>query len=104
MRLAQVAFVVADLDPALERYSRVLGATLWHCYTFDAATHATAEYRGGTTDFSVRLALNDQSPQLELIQPLNGASIHRDWLEERRTGVHHLGYVVDSVAQRRCAR
>ncbi len=37
MRLAQVAFVVADLDPALERYSRVLGATLWHCDTFDAA-------------------------------------------------------------------
>jgi hypothetical protein len=26
------------------------------------------------------LALNDQSLQLELIQPLTGTSTHRDWL------------------------
>ena len=36
---------------------------------------------------------------MELIQPLEGASIHRDWLAERGEGLHHIGVVVPSVAQ-----
>jgi hypothetical protein len=94
----QIAVVVVDLEVALERYSRLLGAGPWRCYTFSAAMHTFCEYRGGRTDFSARLALNDQSPQLELIEPRAGASIHQDWLHERGEGVHHVGVIVDSVA------
>ena len=47
----------------------------------------------------MRLALNDASPQMELIQPLEGDSIQRDWLEERGEGLHHIAVVVPSVAQ-----
>jgi len=36
-------------------------------------------------------------PQYELIQPLDGPSIHADWLEERGEGFHHIGYVVESL-------
>jgi methylmalonyl-CoA/ethylmalonyl-CoA epimerase len=96
-RIAQMAFVVADLEAAIERYSRVLGPSNWRCYTFAAANHAEAEYHGSPTDFSARLALNDQSPQLELIQPLGGESIHQDWLSEHGEGIHHVGVVVDSL-------
>jgi methylmalonyl-CoA/ethylmalonyl-CoA epimerase len=99
VRLAQVAFVAIDLEPALERYSLSLGAGSWRIYTIGSAMHATVEYRGGPAEFSVLLALNDQTPQLEVIQQLEGDSIYCDWLDERRTGVHHLGYVVDSVAR-----
>ena len=41
--------------------------------------------------------LNNRSPQYELIQPLDGPSIHADWLEERGEGFHHIGYVVESL-------
>src|SRR5262245_15252627 len=97
-RLFQIAFVVDDLEQGLERYTTVLGGAPWRCYTFSASLHSTCEYRGGPTDFSARLAFNDASPQIELIEPLSGASIHRDWLEERGEGVHHLGVIVESVA------
>ena len=93
----QIAFVVESLTDALERYQTVLGPRSWRCYTFGARSHATCEYRGGPTDFSVQLALSDGSPQLELIEPVEGPSIHADWLDERGEGVHHLGVIVESV-------
>jgi hypothetical protein len=96
-RVFQVAFVVRDLDAALGRYTGLLGGAPWRCYAFSAAIHRSASYRGGPTDFSVRLALSDTSPQYELIEPQRGPGIHADWLEERGEGFHHLGVVVDSL-------
>jgi catechol 2,3-dioxygenase-like lactoylglutathione lyase family enzyme len=93
----QLAFVVRDLEPALERYSALLDVAPWRCYRFGAWHHATCEYRGAPSDFAVRLALNDAEPQLELIEPVEGRSTHRDWLEERGESPHHVGVIVDSV-------
>ena len=94
----QIAFVVADFEAALERYTKALNAGPWRCYTLGADGHTACAYRGGPTEFSSRLALNDQSPQLELIQPLKGPSAHEDWLRDRGEGPHHVGILVDSVA------
>jgi catechol 2,3-dioxygenase-like lactoylglutathione lyase family enzyme len=93
----QIAFVVRDLDAALERYTRVLGGAPWRVFTFSAAIHREAAYRGRPTDFSVRLALNGTSPQYELIEPQRGPGVHQDWLDERGEGFHHVGVVVDSL-------
>src|SRR6516225_4358490 len=94
----QIAFVVRDLDAALERHTRVLGGAPWRCWTFSAAIHREAVYRGAPTDFSARLALNGTSPQFELIEPVRGPGVHQEWLERRGEGFHHLGVIVDSVA------
>jgi methylmalonyl-CoA/ethylmalonyl-CoA epimerase len=94
----QVAVVVRDFDAALASYAALLPAGRWRTWTFGSKDHVRTEYRGRPNEFSARLALNDQSPQLELIQPLEGQSTHRDWLEERGGSVHHLGVIVDSVA------
>jgi hypothetical protein len=93
----QMAFVVRDLDAALERHTHVLGGAPWRCWTFSAAIHREAVYRGEPTDFSVRLALNGTSPQFELIEPVSGRGVHGDWLEQHGEGFHHLGVIVDSV-------
>ena len=55
------------------------------------------EYRGAPADWTLRLALNNRRPQFELIEPLTGPSVHADWLAERGEGLHHLGYLVDSL-------
>ena len=93
----QIAFVVNDLEEALERYSAALNAAPWRCYTLGAKGHEVCDYHGGPTSFSSRLALNDTTPQLELIEPVRGPSAHQDWLEERGEGPHHLGIIVESV-------
>jgi methylmalonyl-CoA/ethylmalonyl-CoA epimerase len=94
----QIAFVVANLEDGLERYSAALGGAPWRCYTLGVDDHVKCAYRGAPTAFSSRLALNEQSPQLELIQPLQGPSAHQEWLETRGEGPHHVGIIVDSVA------
>ena len=96
----QIAFVVHDLDAALGRYTRVLGGAPWRIFTFSAAIHREAVYRGGPTDFSVQLALNGTSPQYELIEPERGLGVHRDWLDEHGEGFHHVGVIVDSSTRR----
>jgi catechol 2,3-dioxygenase-like lactoylglutathione lyase family enzyme len=95
--LFQIAFVVRDLDAALERYTRVLGGAPWRVFTFSAAIHREAAYRGQPTDFSARLALNVTVPQYELIEPVGGAGVHGTWLAERGEGFHHVGVIVESV-------
>jgi len=55
------------------------------------------EYRGRPAEWTLRLALNDRSPQFELIEPLDGPSIHAEALAERGEGFHHLAYVVESL-------
>jgi hypothetical protein len=76
-----------------------LGASVYqHNQTdLEFLAHERCDNRGRPAEFSNRLALNDQSPQLELIQPLTGTSTHRDWLQEHGEGPHHVGIVVDSV-------
>jgi hypothetical protein len=37
--------------------------------------------------------------QLELVQPVEGPSVYRDWLEEHGEGLHHLNFLVDDVDQ-----
>jgi len=96
-RVFQIAFVVRNLDDALERNSRMFGIGSWRGWTFGAALHRVCEYYGRPTDFSTRLALSDTSPQFELIEPIDGPSIHQDWLEQHGEGAHHLGVVVESV-------
>jgi methylmalonyl-CoA/ethylmalonyl-CoA epimerase len=93
----QLAFVVQNLEAALERYSAALDAAPWRCWTLGAGEHDETEYRGGPTSFSSRLALNDSSPQLELIEPLTGPSAHQDWLDKHGEGPHHVGIIVESV-------
>jgi methylmalonyl-CoA/ethylmalonyl-CoA epimerase len=94
----QIAFVVRDLARAAREFDARLAAGPWRGWVFGAQGQGR-EYRGRPAEWTLRLALNDRSPQFELIEPLNGPSIHADWLEERGEGLHHLGYVVASLAR-----
>jgi catechol 2,3-dioxygenase-like lactoylglutathione lyase family enzyme len=96
-RVFQLAFVVADLDEALEQYTATLGGEPWRLFEISSSDFGSTTYRGWPAEFTCRLALNDASPQLELVQPVSGASAWDEWLRERGEGFHHFGVVVDSV-------
>jgi hypothetical protein len=55
----QIAFVVNNLEEALERYSTALNSGPWRCFTLGAEGHEACDYRGGATSFASRLALNE---------------------------------------------
>ena len=92
----QFAFVVRDLDHFVGELDSVLMTGPWRGWVFGPQGQGR-EYRGTPAEWTLRLALNSRSPQIEVIQPLAGPSVHADWLEERGEGFHHVGYVVRSL-------
>ena len=92
----QVAFVVRDLERAARAFDTRLAAGPWRGWVFGPQGQGR-EYRGRAAEWTLKLALNSRSPQYELIEPLEGPSIHADWLAEHGDGFHHLGYVVPSL-------
>src|SRR5262245_1762608 len=94
----QIAFVVSDLARAAREFDARLAAGPWRGWVFGPQGEGR-EYRGALAEWTLRLALNDGSPQYELIEPLEGPSIHADWLAERGEGFQHVAYAVRSVEQ-----
>jgi catechol 2,3-dioxygenase-like lactoylglutathione lyase family enzyme len=88
---------VRDLERAVRDFDARLSAGPWRGWLF-GPQGVGREYRGMPAEWTLKLVLNTRSPQFELIEPLDGASIHADWRAERGEGFHHLAYVVDSVA------
>ena len=92
----QIAFIVRDVELAVRESDARLGAGPWRGWVFGPQGRGR-EYRGRPAEWTLRLALNSSHPQYELVEPLAGPSIHADWLEERGSGFHHVGDVVESL-------
>jgi methylmalonyl-CoA/ethylmalonyl-CoA epimerase len=92
--ITQIAFLVPVLASGVETWSAALGKSDWLVYIYSPATVPHLTFRGEPGKFSLRLALSGSSPQLELIEPLEGPLIYHEWLEERGFGVHYLGFHV----------
>lgn len=95
----QIAVVVRDLERAVRDFGALVDPGPWRGYIFSSETVEGLEYRGQPADLSFRLVLNDSRPQYELIEPLVGPNIYSDWLDARGEGLHHVAYVVASVAE-----
>jgi methylmalonyl-CoA/ethylmalonyl-CoA epimerase len=94
----QLGIVVRDLDAALERYYDLMPSLgEWRCYTYSSETVAQLTYRGSEEAYAMKLALASRSPQIELIEPISGPNIYREWLDEHGEGPHHVGVYVDSL-------
>jgi hypothetical protein len=107
--LFQQAWVVADLAAAEAGMRNALG-----CSEFVELPTADLKYelRGErvTAALAIGFARSGNS-QVELIQPVRGASLHAEFLAANGPGLHHAGYLVDDLdevvalaAQCGCAR
>jgi hypothetical protein len=92
----QLGFVVRDLERAGREFEAKLGAGPWRGWLFGPQGEGR-EYNGRPAEWTLRLMLNGGSPQYELIEPMDGPSVHADWLAERGEGFHHVAYFVQSL-------
>jgi catechol 2,3-dioxygenase-like lactoylglutathione lyase family enzyme len=93
-RVDQIGFVVRDVDEFVKSYEKILGEGAFVVAEGEApATLAD----GREVMVHGRLAWAQLgSVQLEVIQIIQGPSVHLDFLEEHGEGMHHLGiYVAD---------
>ncbi|HJX69823.1 MAG TPA: VOC family protein, partial [Dehalococcoidia bacterium] len=94
-RVDQIGVIVRDMDKAVEYYQSLgIGP-------FESMGIAHTErrvYGKVVTDVKnvVRVARMGQV-QLELVQPAEGKSIQREFLDRHGEGINHLGFFVDDV-------
>lgn len=93
--IAQLGFVVRDLDAALDHWTG--HARVGPFFRADAVVPDGFEHRGtaGAPAFAAALA-NSGPMQIELIQPLDDTpSLWREFLDEGREGLQHVAYWTD---------
>ena len=99
--LEQVCIVVSDIDKTVESLQNTFGIGPWNIGVYDSNSMKEVTYYGKPARFTWKGASTTSKLggfEIELIQPIEGDSIYRDFLKQHGEGVHHVGWVrVDSV-------
>jgi methylmalonyl-CoA/ethylmalonyl-CoA epimerase len=95
-KVLQVGLVVKDSEATARRYWDEFGIGPWRFYTLDPANTSNMRFRGRPVEHAFRAALADlDNLTLELIEPLDGASVYSEHLRLHGEGLHHLAFAVD---------
>ena len=91
----QVAWVVQDLDKALEAFRPIFGEFT----TLESRLEGTI-FRGLASDVTLKLAFGRSGPlEIELIEVVSGESPHSEMLAQHGEGIHHIRFKVDDLAE-----
>jgi methylmalonyl-CoA/ethylmalonyl-CoA epimerase len=95
---SQLGFVVRDTDETARYYEQVFGLGPWSI--MDGET-TDCTNRGEPTTIRGKIGVAQVGAvQFELIQILEGESIHSEFLQERGEGLHHVGFHVRDLEAR----
>jgi len=95
---SQLGFVVRDTDETARYYEKVFGLGPWSI--MDGET-TDCTNRGEPTTIRGKIGVAQVGAvQFELIQILEGESIHSEFLQERGEGLHHVGFHVRDLEAR----
>ncbi|MFW5743088.1 MAG: VOC family protein [Spirochaetota bacterium] len=98
--VAQIAFVVEDLDRTVENYHRFFGIGPWHFYTYEKPFVPRMTRLGEPADYAMRIALSYfGDTRVELIEQRRGDTVYQEFVERHGYGIQHLGVLVDDMAQ-----
>ena len=91
LRISQIAVVVRDIDDALEKYHRALGWGPWNIYEHQPPSLHDTYLHGEPVEYTmIGAEAHVGDIDVELLQPVDGPSIYKEWLEEHGEGLHHV--------------
>lgn len=101
-RYMHVGVVVENIEAALEKMQKVFNLEGYTITDFPPREMKKEDvqlfYRGKKNWFTARFCFIKMGhSEIELIEPVEGESVWRDFLNEKGEGVHHLKYEVDSL-------
>ena len=94
-KIAQLGFVFKDIEAQAKIMEDLYGMPK---FSMRPPLEITGEYRGNQTKYSTKLALSRCfNVQIELIQWIEGDTIHKEFLEQNREGLHHISIIVEDL-------
>lgn len=92
--IAQIGFVVRNLDRSIGEYERVMGVGPFMVIDFRPEKSFV---KGREPAIHLKIGIAQLTPALsvELIEVVSGQPYHKDFLEAHGEGVQHLGYMCD---------
>ncbi len=98
-----VAVVVQDMDKAVEYYQSLGIGEFLPEFMLDSSTYTDYEVYGKkpTIIDKTRMRFIQIGPsfKLELVQPLEGEPIYKEFLKSKGEGIHHVAYIVDDLKE-----
>ena len=95
LQISQIAVVVSDLEKTMEQYTKLLGWGPWNVYRHEPPRLHHTVVRGQQTDYTMLGAETHVGDMgFELLQPLEGPSIYKEWLEQHGEGLHHVAVML----------
>jgi len=97
-KITQIAIAVYDLQLVAENYWKILGIGPWNIYAWEYPTVYGRTYHGEPAWSREKIChARVGGVEFELMQPVDGSSLYRDFLEEYGEGIHHLQFLVDDL-------
>jgi catechol 2,3-dioxygenase-like lactoylglutathione lyase family enzyme len=96
--ITQICWVTDDIESAERLLSEQFGVGTWTRLSDIEFGADTTTLRGEPVSFTVHVSLGYAGDlQLELIQPLEGPTIHREFLDANGPGLHHVCFEVEDM-------
>ena len=96
-RFCQVGIVVKSVDESVKYYEKVFGFGPFEIRQVD---YPDATYYGKTAGYRGKRAFFYLGPiQIELIELVDGKTIHEAFLKEKGEGVHHIAFQVNNIEE-----
>lgn len=93
--LHHVGFVVKDADETVKRFEEIYGIKSSPAYEFRPTR--VWSYGREVEDYCLKIAMitMNNGSIIEIIQPVSGEGVHRDFIEAGHEGQHHICFSVD---------
>src|ERR1700736_3116161 len=97
-RLVQIGIVVPDRDHATKALTSLFGIGPFRLVEWPDRAESKYYYRGVEEHIRIRQAFVQLGDvEVELIQPLEGRSGYKDFLDETGGGIHHVLFEVNDL-------
>jgi hypothetical protein len=95
LQISQIAVVCNDLQKTMENYTNLLGWGPWNVYRHEPPQLHHTEIGGKPAGYSMLGAETQVGGVIfELVQPMEGPSIYKDWLKRHGEGLHHVAVML----------
>jgi methylmalonyl-CoA/ethylmalonyl-CoA epimerase len=95
LMISQIAVVTHDLQNTMETYTKLLGWGPWNVYRHEPPRLHDTEVRGEAAAYTMLGAETHVGDMgFELLQPLEGPSIYKEWLDSYGEGLHHVAVML----------